>query len=235
MKVKPEVSGVHVVFVGDFNPAMFTPAWFELHGLLPKGAADRAELQIAVPGFLTFSLDWFEFRAMQERLEFRTAHEPYIRICDLVVNMFKEPLHHMPVTAVGINRDVHFCVESPDDRSRIGRELAPLEPWGHIGEKLHLGSGNEAMPSLSMTGGFNDGRPPEDKVVITVRPSVLTADKQVGIFVGVNDHYTIKKDRSVMQKQFMESFGERFESSIENSNDIVNQIMSLADNSGVGK
>ena len=47
MRIEPEISGVGVVLLGDFNPAIFTPAWFALHGLLPESAADNAELQIA--------------------------------------------------------------------------------------------------------------------------------------------------------------------------------------------
>ena len=36
MRIEPEISGVSVVLLGDFNPAIFTPAWFALHGLLPE-------------------------------------------------------------------------------------------------------------------------------------------------------------------------------------------------------
>lgn len=234
MKIEPEISGVHLVVAGDFSPTMFTPAWFELHNLLPKGTADRAELQMAAPDFLIFSLDWLEFRAMQDRLMFHTTHEPYIRICDLVIKLFEEPLSHLPITAIGINRDVHFCVGSPAERFRIGRELAPLKPWGHVGEKLHLGCKNDNMPSLSIVGGCDDERPSEDKRVITVQSSARTANKKTGIYVGINDHFTITKDVPDAQRQFLTSFGERFGSSIENSDDIVNQVMSLADDRRVG-
>ena len=34
MRIEPEISGVQVVLVGDFNPAIFTPAWFALYRLL---------------------------------------------------------------------------------------------------------------------------------------------------------------------------------------------------------
>ena len=34
MRIEPETSGVSVVVLGTFNPAIFTPAWFELHGVL---------------------------------------------------------------------------------------------------------------------------------------------------------------------------------------------------------
>ena len=40
MRIEPEISDVSVVLLGDFNPAIFTPAWFALHGLLPERVAD---------------------------------------------------------------------------------------------------------------------------------------------------------------------------------------------------
>ena len=36
MRIEPEISGVAVVLLGDFNPAIFTPAWFAMHELLPR-------------------------------------------------------------------------------------------------------------------------------------------------------------------------------------------------------
>lgn len=234
MKINPEISGVHLVFVGNFIPTMHTLAWFELHDLLPEGASDSTELQMAAPVMLTFSWEWLEFRATRGRLEFHTTHEPYIRICDLSGKLFRGPLGHMPITAVGINRDVHFCVKGPVKRSQVGRQLAPPEPWGRVGESLNLGGENERMPFLSMTGDCPDGRPSEDNIGVTVQSSVRTTDKRTGIYVGVNDHCTIMKDDPKAQKRFLESFNKRFDSSIKRSNDIVDQIMSLANNKGTG-
>ena len=50
MKIEPEISGASVVLVGNFNPAILTPAWFELNGLLPEGTAEGADLHLAHPG-----------------------------------------------------------------------------------------------------------------------------------------------------------------------------------------
>ena len=58
MRVDPEISGVSVVLLGNFNPAIFTPAWFALHDLLPRQATDNAELQVAHPGLTLFSTEW---------------------------------------------------------------------------------------------------------------------------------------------------------------------------------
>lgn len=228
MRINPESSGVRLFFAGNFIPAMYTPAWFELHDLLPKGTAGRVELQMPVPYQLEFSLDRFSFKATQESLEFNTVHEPYIRICDISRKLFTEPLNRPLVTAVWIIRDVHFCARSPAERVRIGRHLAPLRPWGRMGESLKLGGENKRMPSLSMVGDCPDGRHPEDAITVTVQPSAYTSNQQTGIYVGVYDGYTIPKDDPDAWKRFLESFDQWFEPSIIRSNDIVDHIMSLA-------
>ena len=43
MRIEPEISGVQIVLVGDFNPAIFTPAWFALYRLLPESVASSAK------------------------------------------------------------------------------------------------------------------------------------------------------------------------------------------------
>ena len=124
MRIEPEISGVNVVLIGDFNPAIFTPAWFALHSLLPKGTADNAELQVAHQQVTKFSTDWLHLQVGLERFLVETSQAPYIRLRDLVVRVFKDHLYHTPLKAFGINRNVHFRVGSLAERDRIGRTLA---------------------------------------------------------------------------------------------------------------
>ena len=112
MRIEPETSGVSVVVLGTFNPAIFTPAWFELHGLLP-GVEARAELKVAHAQVTAFTFDWLRLDVVVERLAVATTEAPYVRVCDLVARTFKEFLPHTPLRAFGINRDVHFPVQSP--------------------------------------------------------------------------------------------------------------------------
>ena len=61
MRTEPEIDGVDVVLVGDFNPAIFTPAWFALNGLLPESATASADLQIAHQQITAFNTDWLRW------------------------------------------------------------------------------------------------------------------------------------------------------------------------------
>ena len=67
MRFEPEISGVSVVIVGKFNPAIFTPAWFVLNGILPKSAAERANLKVAHQQVTAFSTDWLRMEVTPGR------------------------------------------------------------------------------------------------------------------------------------------------------------------------
>ena len=228
MRIEPEISGVGVVLLGDFNPAVFTPAWFALHGLLPERAAENAELQIAHPQVTKFSTEWLHLQVTPDRFAADTQHGPYIRVRDLAVRVFGEHLHHTPLKVLGINRDVHFREADQDARDRIGRRLAPVEPWGQWIEKLGLDSEYGGMRSLTMTSARPEGRPPGGQVNVKVEPSTRIGDGRTGIYVNVNDHYVIDPSDPQGRAQLMRFLEEEFDSSIQRSDGIIDHIMSLA-------
>ena len=94
MRIVPEISGTSIVLVGSFNPAIFTPAWFELHGLLPKGTAESAALELAHPQATVFNAEWLNLNVGIERLMAETTQSPDVRVRDLMVRTFKEHLNH---------------------------------------------------------------------------------------------------------------------------------------------
>lgn len=227
MRTPPEISGVSVVLVGNFNPAIFTPAWFAQHELLPQEVAENAELQIAHPEVTEFSTEWLRLQTTTDRFSASTLRVPYVRVRDLVLRVFNEHLYHTPIRALGINRDVHFEVASPDARDRIGRLLAPVEPWEPLRDKLELDNETGGMLSLTMSQSHPEDRPTGGKVDITVEPSNRIAGGRSGIYVRVNDHFEIDGNASDNRSQLMEFLDKRFDCSIKFSEDIVDHIMSL--------
>ena len=228
MRIEPEISGVGVVLLGDFNPAIFTPAWFALHGLLPESAADNAELQIAHPGLTVFSTEWLHLEVTTDRFAATTQHGPYIRVRDLAVRVFREHLHHSPLKVLGINRDVHFRVADQDTRDRIGRRLAPVEAWGQWIEELGLDSEHGGMRSLTMTNTRPEGRPPGGQVNVKVEPSVRIDNRRAGVYVSINDHYAMGSADAEGRAQLMGFLEDNFDSSIQRSDGIIDHVMSLA-------
>lgn len=229
MRIPTEISGVTVVVRGDFNPAIFTPAWFALHGLLPDNVAVDAKSQIAHEHGTEFSYDWLRLHVTPDRFRVETLQAPHVRLRDLVVRIFKEFLHHTPVKAFGINRDVHFRVGSFGQRDRIGRKLAPVEPWGACGRELGLDTENCGMRSLTMSIMKPDGRPSGGEINITIQPSYRIHKNNPGVYVGVNDHYAIENTKLETAERLMGLFDGNFETSLQRSEGIIDHIMSLAE------
>lgn len=228
MRIEPEISGASVVLLGNFNPAIFTPAWFALHGLLPEHTADNADLQVAHPQLTVFSTEWLHLEVTTDRFSANIQQEPFIRASDLAVRVFKEYLHHTPLKAVGINREVHFRVADQDTRDQIGRKLAPTEPWGHWRDDLELDSAHGGMRSLTMSSTQPVGRPPGGQLNVLVEPSVQVDNGRTGVCVRINDHYAIGSDDAEGRGQLMGFLEDGFDSSIQRSDGIIDHIMSLA-------
>ena len=228
MRIDPEISGVTIVLLGNFNPAIFTPAWFALHGLLPESAATNAELQVAHQRSTAFSTDWLRLTVTADRFAVETSQPPHIRPRDLVARVFRERLSHTPISALGINRDVHFQVPSLAERDQIGRTLAPVKPWGAWGQDLGLDGEHGGMTSLTMSQLRPEGRPTGGKVNVTVEPSNRIGDGRLGIYVGVNDHYQSEGTGPGAGEHLIGLLENNFEMSLRRSDGIIDHIMSLA-------
>ena len=227
MRIQPEIDEVGVVLVGSLNPAIFTPAWFALHGLLPESAAESAELEVAHPQLTRFSTDWLRLQVTTDRFMAESAQAPYIRVRDLVVRVFKEHLDHTPLRAMGINRNVHFRVAGSTERDRIGRTLAPVAPWGRYAQDLDLEGENGGMTSITMSQLQFKGRPAGGQVNVTVEPSNRIGEGRSGVYVRVNDHFSVDSDAGGLM-QLIGFLENSFDISIRRSGGIVDHIMSLA-------
>ena len=128
---------------------------------------------------------------------------------------------------MGINRKVHFRVGSLAERDRIGRALAPAEPWGHWRQELELDGKHGGMTSLRMSQLRPEDRTTGGSINITVEPSNRIADGS-GVFVEVNDHYAAAETNSGGAAELMAVLNERFDESIRRSDGIIDHIMSLA-------
>lgn len=228
MRIEPDISGVNIVLLGSFNPSIFTPAWFAMHELLPRSVAENADLQIANEWTTAFTADWLNLKVNTDQFLAETLQAPHIRVRDLVVRVFKEHLYHTPLTALGINRDVHFQVRSLVERDRIGRMLAPVEPWGAWSDELGSDGRHGGMTSLTMTQINPKGRPEGGAINVKVEPSRQVGGDQKGVYVGVNDHYVANQTGLESAEDLLGLLEDNFDSSILNSDDLVDHIMSLA-------
>ena len=234
MRIEPEIDAFSIVLVGNFNPTIFTPAWFVLHGLLPQAVADSAELLVAHPEITHFRTDWLNLQVSTDQFSAETQLAPHVRVRDLVVRVFKEYLYHTPLRAFGINRNVHFRVRDISARDQIGRKLAPVEPWGVWGRQLGDSGRQGGMISLTMRQVTVEGRPAGDQINVTVEPSSRMSEGAPGVYVGVNDHYTTgETDGHESSGRLMEILEHSFDSSVVCGENIIDHIMSLVEDQGV--
>lgn len=229
MRIDPEISGVSIVAVGDFSPAAFHPAWFSLHGLLSAEAAEAAKVHIVSPEATEFEFDWLTVEVTTRAFSMTTLQEPYVRVRDLAASLFGERLPDPPVRALGINRTAHFRVRDMSERDRIGRALAPTEAWGKWAAALGLDGHHGGMTSLTMTQVDIDGRPDDDIINVKVEPSVRIGGRRTGVYVIINDHYTIKRASGKSSEQLRAILDSRFDESRRWSDGIIDHVMSLAE------
>ena len=165
-----------IVLLGNFNPAIFNPDWLARQEILSPSEVDMAKVEIIhadIAQFKTPGLDW---EIIQERFTIHSSAEPFVRLADIVPEIFPVKLPHTPLHALGINFQVHFRVRDAAQWMSFGRQLAPLGPWGDWGETLESVSAKKAGGLVSLT------------MQQTVRP-----DNRHG-FVRVNGR-TLNKDR----------------------------------------
>ena len=227
MTVELEFGGVDVVLVGSLNPAIFTPAWFAMNGLLPEGLAVNAKVDVVAPQLAVFSTEWMTLSVAQDRFVCGTTQEPYVRLHDLVVRTFKEYLPHTPLRSFGINKHVHFRVADNATRRRLGHRLAPIDPWSACRAYLDLDGDRSGMRSVKVSQVDPPNRPLGGEINVTVEPSTRIPN-ELGVYVAVNDHYTLEEpDSPDSCRRLIGLLEENFELSLERSSEIIDHIIRL--------
>jgi hypothetical protein len=176
---KPSVDQPSIVFVGSFNPAIFHPSWFGQHGLLREGEA-KADIKIVHPHVSQFKLDWLQLQVTTEQfvaVALDSGHALPLR--DLVLGTFGL-LEHTPIRAIGLNRAMHFPLQSEDRWHAIGDALVPKNVW------RRLLAGRPGLLALSVEG--NRPGASSKYVRIQVQPSTIV---EYGIAIISNEHFDV--------------------------------------------
>ena len=227
MRIEPEISAVSIVLLGHFNPAIFQPAWLSIHGLVASADVEQPDIRLIHPEIANFSWHWADLSIEKARFSINTTVAPYIRVSDFVAKLFGEVLPHTPIEAMGINRTVHFAVESEAQRNALGKLLAPQAPWGKLGEKLDADPpARGGMISLVMQQTNPSGRE-AGYIRAKIEPSPRITENR-GLFMEVNDHFGLSSPLTEGDgaRRIM-GYLDEFDESIKNSESIVDQIMGL--------
>ena len=189
--IEPEISGCSVVMVGDFNPAIFHPSWLKSEGIENDISKENIDLQVVCRDISSFRIDTRTYTVMPERFTLATSAAPWVSIKDIVEKIFGDCLVHTPIHAFGVNRNLHFAVESTEVRTKIGRQLAPIGIWREFGSEMETDDPSlvGGLQSLTMR-----RRKRHDSIILEtnakIEPSTrLSGDK--GIYMEVNHHHAL--------------------------------------------
>jgi hypothetical protein len=178
--VSPQIDNASIVLLGSFNPQIYQPVWFGSQGLIRSQEAEKANIGIIHADVADFTSDWLRVQVTKERFfAGNTEAGHWQQLMDLVLGTFRI-LEHTPVTALGLNRMMHFPVRSPENWHAIGHSLAPKDFWRSVID-------DPGMLSLTMQG----KRPGSEKALLRVKvePSKRPELAPHGVYVDTNEHY----------------------------------------------
>ncbi len=226
MLIQPEISSCSIVLVGQFNPAIFHPAWLQGKDIEPETSEVNGDL-LSHRDLTRFTIDTRSYFIRTDRFQLETLTAPWICICDITAKIFGEYLHHTPITGLGINRIVHFKLPSAASRVKLGRTIAPIEPWGDFGQEMEAGDNRSFGGLKSLTMQLSaiqfDGYFSETNVVLEPS-SQITED--TGVYLHVNAHHALNDlPESHGSREAMALLAKRFDSAVEKADTIIDLIM----------
>ncbi len=175
----PVLAGTQVVLLGSFNPAIFQPEWFVRQNLLTAEEVEGPNTKVNVvhAQVAQFETESFAVQVTTERfLATSKPNTPGVLLRDLVVGAFSV-LEHTPVTAMGINRTMHFRMPSEAAWHQLGDRLAPKDAWRDIlGNEV--GGNQPGMLTFEVLASRNDK--PEIPLRVKVQPSAKVKPSRRG-------------------------------------------------------
>ena len=236
MRINPKFDNASIVLLGSFNPMIFQPAWFARYEMIgDKEAEEAANLVQIKDQVVAFGVDMFELNVQPNRFVVNNLDGHPEHIKDLIISCFVEHLSHTPVTAIGINRSIHFDTGDFEVRDRVSSQLAPKGPWGEWGneiEKSYNAPRNKRGGMISIVMLQQDIELDGYNVFVQakVEPSNRVKNN-TGIFVSVNNHFESNVDkRSVQDASLVAEILEvNWNTSMDRAAMIVDQIMALTE------
>jgi hypothetical protein len=178
-----EIDSASIVIVGSFNPAIFHPIWFKANGLIKPEEADKAKLEVTTPLISIFGVEWFKLQVETQKFVIQTEMETHFELLsDLVMGTFSL-LEHTPVSAIGLNRSMHFKMDSEQSWHAFGDRVAPKDVWQGVLEE-------PGLLSLVIQG---PKQKPNQKSEKHVGVRIESSTRIIpGVYIDVNNHFEIK-------------------------------------------
>ena len=225
MLIPPDISACAIVLLGQFNPAIFHPAWLQSKNIEHQESSPDGDL-LAHKDIATFTIDARTYLVRTDRFQLETRSIPWVSILDITTKIFGEHLSHTPITAIGVNRTVHFKLPDMSSRIRLGRKLAPIEPWDDFGQGLDTDDVNQTggLQSLTMRRkSLLEGGAIETNV--TIEPSIRV-EGNTAVYMHINAHHALANlPAGHGSEMAMSLLARRFEPALDEADAIIQNIM----------
>lgn len=219
-----EEQGVYIVANGTFNPAIFHPSWLAKNGIITSDEEESATIDVVHSDISRFQIPGLRFDVQQERVAIHASIQPFVRIADVFASIFGEKLRHSPMTSAGINFWVHFQLKSWEQRQKLGRLLAPVEPWGEFGKLMEnsdkdLAGGFSTLAMRAHFGEYGES----GAINVSVQPSTKVIGNS-GVFTSVNSHFAHDEQNT---EKLVSDIYNNFDSCLKRARGIVTEMISL--------
>jgi hypothetical protein len=173
-----------IVLLGNFNPAIFQPAWLAAKGLVRESEAKHATIEVIHPDIAQYRLDWLHLSVQRERFAITTSDPSHrVSVRDLAIGIFGL-LEQTPTRKLGLNRTLHVEMKDETSYHALGHLIAPKAPWTGILKQ-------PGMKVLIMQGARNDDAP--GRIHVHIEPSPKYS--RYGVYFDVNSEYDEAPDR----------------------------------------
>jgi hypothetical protein len=211
---------------------IFRTDWLKDKELIVGADYEGLNVKLIHPEVVSYELPWGSFQVDNRKFIISALQEPIIRAHDFFVRSF-QLLPETPISAVGINREVHFSTPTEEAADRIGDTLAPKEFWGDFtnldGNKV--GGLRTMVMEQSIKKENRQARPDGNFGYTQVRVETSRRkDIKFGIFVQVNDHFDLRPNEDKLSdgRAVADLVSEKFVSSIKRSESLIDRIMELS-------
>jgi hypothetical protein len=231
----PKLHQASVVLLGSFNPAIFHPRWFGSVGaftdaevrLFEEGKHLKPDDLIITTEIAQLRLaSRFNIVAQRESIQITDQNPPFNWLKDFVECTFSA-LPHTPVRAAGLNRELHFAIETKEAWWKIGDILVPKAPWefffqGHLATDVEHKAG---LVNVTMRVHRVDKEWPG---FLDLRVFVSNLGDQV-LGIATNDHFDLsaRKNDGALNPA-IDAVRTHWLKSFEKSERLVNDVMKLA-------
>ncbi len=226
MKIQPEISTCSIVLLGQFNPAIFQPEWLKAMNIESENTNPESDL-IIHNEIANFSIDTRSYLVQPTRFKIATDTAPWVRILDITYKIFTEHLNGTPIRAFGVNFEVHFKLRSFESRTKLGRILAPIEPWEKFGAEMDTEEKEMTggLWSLTMKKKAQNISGSTRETYVKIEPSVRIKDNK-GVYMNVNAHHQLTDlPEGYGSELGITLLSKRFDSSMVEANTIIDAMM----------